>query len=517
MVRNSYSFKRTQYVEIVNTMLKYPKLCGLCNEQYEEYYSVYCPVYLILLMSSDYTNLLVANIESLNTKFISSLGDSVPQLVLKHTDPVRHVKILEKMLDYPDKFDWGNVNSNGCTLLDNLLRAYNNDDNDDGYSYSENVILRLIALGNMCNPDNTNSGTSSLIAVCSENIPVITLALLGIVSNNTINYVTKCSNSALSYACKHSQASVTLEILPRCTIDIINLVNTDGETPLHITCARANNVEVVKALLDTPLCDYMKTNSSGKTPFQCALDAYIANEEGSLDVIKLFISDEYIDKCNINNVSVCDSTALINICASGQSDYIDKILDIIDPKLVSHIRTVTDASPVSALGAYLSCRDYDKNIVNKMIKILQDTDSLNAEQITNTYIPIEVLSTFLSPSEIKEHINTNLHKYNAGDLWGLINIETLMGQVKDLEAYNEARSKIENKDACLYCSDDTGTAFLYHTCNHAVRTCYECKVKVDKPKSHNNDDDDDDDDNYCSNVCPVCRQYSADKTFIHIC
>ena len=118
--------------------------------------------------------------------------------------------------------------------------------------------------------------------------------------------------TALQYACKNGLTSM-VELLMKYHPDI-TITDKDGNTPIHIACAK-KNIEVLQALLNSASTGtFDMVNNAGVTPL------HIACNQSGLDTIKYLVNKKY---CSPNCITARgQNTPLHLACKSGRVDIV---------------------------------------------------------------------------------------------------------------------------------------------------------------------------------------------------
>ena len=229
-----------------------------------------------------------------------------------------------------------------------------------------------------------------------------------ITKENTALFNTKdliLGNTSLHYAIL-AGCTESVSLLLRALGCDINLVNTKGETPLHLAC-RQSDIMILEMLATEEVCDLNVQNINGDTALHIA--------------VKERLPDKYIKEltlhksCNPSIVNHDGMTPLQVACTSRSMKYIQKLtqqptcdLNIQDDNgdTALHIAACSEWNSAEKVHYMLECDRCDPNITNKY-----GYTPLHTAIVKNQFDSIKIIlnSTKCNPNIQDPHGNTALH------------------------------------------------------------------------------------------------------------
>ncbi|XP_065668333.1 serine/threonine-protein phosphatase 6 regulatory ankyrin repeat subunit C isoform X7 [Hydra vulgaris] len=190
------------------------------------------------------------------------------------------------------------------------------------------------------------------------------------------------NESSLHFAAKLTRYSEKLtELLSRSGANI-DIINSDGDTPLH-AAVRARNYPVIKILLEEGASVVIK-NSAGETPIHLSiLSMSVSGLLVLIDEMKRFMAEDdfrlYINSKNKHGETALHYCARIPPKNENQAIYNDLIKLLLDNNAESNIPTLeTNETPI-----HYCCQNGNADILRMIFASLSVKESSKAANLTN--------------------------------------------------------------------------------------------------------------------------------------
>lgn len=401
--------------------------------------------------------------------------------------------IVDKMLDYPDKCNFDEIDDDGYTVLMSCLK-----------NRSITVSLKMLNMHEWSYNNISSEGCTPLMLALSRKDVHIALKMLERIDDCNIGQVTTLGNTAIMFACSSNLTIPALKILdhPDCNLGHQNHV---GFYAFHSACSKNMLSVVRKMLINYPEHCHLDKVYENETPLMVACRM---NNLMALDILNQpdLCYMDYVYKKSYNEKITAFSTACYNAyfdvairildfpkqCGLNESNNIDTFVDILRQIRVSDSDSESIISGKSQQDEVLTVDDVISKLILVEPKIHTRFNDLNNYE----EIIMKAGASIANPY-------TKIVLYLAINRTDLLNEDTAMNHAQcianDLETIQRLKLKkrklidgMINNLTCPICIETTTDHYILNPCNHVIALHKECVDRL-------------------SMRCPICNQHVSKR------